>query len=271
MGEKSMLPDPIVLPLWPDKVPGEVTDQEESLQPDRGDRIIRVTHVSEPTLAVYKAPGQRRPVGAVMVCPGGGYHILAYDLEGAEIAEWLNSIGMTAVVLKYRVPKNRDGAIQDAQRALGLIRSNAKAWGIDPDRVGVLGFSAGGHLSANLSTHYSKRLYEPIDAADALSCRPDFTVLVYPAYLGTPDWDLMDDISVTSDTPPAFIVQTQDDKRLVPSSLAYYGGLSRAGVPAELHLFPTGGHGYGMRPSVYPVSHWPGLCETWMKRLPTKK
>lgn len=271
MGEKSTLPEPIVVPLWPDAVPGETTDEKESLQPDRGDQIMRVTHVSTPTLAVYKAPKQRRPVGAVLVCPGGGYSILAYDLEGTEIAEWLNSIGMTAVVLKYRVPKNREGAIQDAQRGLGLIRQHAKDWGIDPDRVGVLGFSAGGHLSARLSTHYSERLYTPIDAADALSCRPDFTVLVYPAYLGTPDWDLVDGIPVTSDTPPAFIVQTQDDRRLVPSSLAYYGGLSQAGVPAELHLFPTGGHGYGMRPSVYPVSGWPKLCETWMKRLPKKK
>jgi acetyl esterase/lipase/lysophospholipase L1-like esterase len=271
LGEKPKLPEPIVLPLWPEKVPGETTDQEESLQPDKGDQIMRVTHVSKPTLAVYKAPNQRNPVGAVMVCPGGGYNILAYDLEGTEIAEWLNSIGMTAVVLKYRVPQNREGAIQDAQRGLGLIRSNAKAWGINPDHVGVLGFSAGGHLSASLSTHYSQRLYTAIDGADALSCRPDFTVLVYPAYLGTPEWDLRDDIPVTQDTPPAFIVQTQDDKRLVPSSLAYYKGLSQVGVQAELHLFPTGGHGYGMRPSVYPVSQWPTLCETWIKRLPMKK
>ncbi len=270
LGETPKLPKPVVLPLWSGKVPGETTDQEESLQPDRGDRIMRVTHVSKPILAVYKAPKQRNAVGAVMVCPGGGYHILAYDLEGTEIAEWLNSIGMTAVVLKYRVPKNREGALQDAQRGLGLIRANAKAWGIDPDRIGVLGFSAGGHLSASLSTHYSQRSYTPIDGADVLSCRPDFTVLVYPAYLGTAEWDLKDDIPVTQDTPPAFIVQTQDDKRLVPSSLAYYKGLSQAGIQAELHLFPTGGHGYGMRPSVYPVSHWPKLCETWIKRLPRK-
>ena len=271
MGEKPKLPEPIVLPLWPDAVPGDTTDQDESLQPDRGDRITRVTHVSEPTLAVYRAPNQRRPVGAVMICPGGGYSILAYDLEGTEIAEWLNAIGMTAVVLKYRVPGNREGALQDAQRGLGLIRANAEAWGIDPERVGVLGFSAGGHLSANLSTHYSQRQYASVDGADALSCRPDFTVLVYPAYLGTPEWDLKDDIPVSKDTPPAFIVQTQDDRRLVPSSLAYYGGLSQAGVAAELHLFPTGGHGYGLRPSVYPVSQWPKLCETWMKRLPRKR
>ncbi|MCF7976345.1 MAG: alpha/beta hydrolase [Phycisphaerae bacterium] len=231
---------------------------------------MRVTNVSVPTLAVYKAPNQRGPVGAVMICPGGGYHILAYDLEGTEIAEWLNSIGLTAVVLKYRVPQNRDGAIQDAQRGLGLIRQHAKDWGIDPTRVGVLGFSAGGHLSAYLSTHYAQRGYAAVDEADALSCRPDFTVLVYPAYLGTPDWDLVDEIPVTRDTPPAFIVQTQDDKALVPSSLAYYKGLSQAGVPAELHLFPTGGHGYGMRPSVYPVTEWPRLCETWLTRLKTK-
>jgi len=268
LGERPKLPEPIVLPLWPGTVPGETAEKAESLQPDRGDRVTRVTNVSVPTLAVYKAPKQRSPRPAIMVCPGGGYNILAYNKEGTEIAEWLNSIGYTAVVLKYRVPKNRDGAIQDAQRGLGLIRMHAQAWGIDPAHIGVLGFSAGGHLSARLSTHYTKRRYAPIDKADALSCRPDFTVLVYPAYLGTPDWDLADDITVTKDTPPAFIVQTQDDKRLVPSSLAYYKGLSRADVAAELHLFPTGGHGYGMRPSVYPVSEWPKLCETWMKRLP---
>jgi len=271
LGEKNSLPEPIVLPLWPGAVPGETAAKEESLQPDRGDRITRITNVSVPTLAVYKAPNQKAPRPAVMVCPGGGYNILAYNLEGTEIAQWLNSIGYTAAVLKYRVPRNRDGAIQDAQRGLGLIRSHAQEWGIDPARVGVLGFSAGGHLSARLSTHNAQRRYAPIDEADALSCRPDFTVLVYPAYLGNSDWDLVDDIPVTSDTPPAFIVQTQDDKRLVPSSLAYYGGLSRAGVPAELHLFPTGGHGYGLRPSVYPVSDWPKLCETWLKRLPRNK
>lgn len=268
LGEKPVLPEPIVVPLWPDAVPGETTDQDESLQPDRGDRVMRVTHVSTPTLAVYKAPNQRNPVGAVMICPGGGYNILAYNLEGTEIAEWLNSIGMTAVVLKYRVPKNRPGALQDAQRGLGLIRQNAKDWGIDPTRVGVLGFSAGGHLSANLSTHYGERSYKAVDEADRLSCRPDFTVLVYPAYLGTPEWDLAEDIPVTKDTPPAFIVQTQDDTRLVPSSFAYYKGLSQAGVPAELHVFPAGGHGYGLRPSVYPVSTWPDLCAAWIRQLP---
>lgn len=267
LGENSSLPEPIVLPLWPGAVPGKTTAEEESLRPDRGDRITRITNVSAPTLALYKAPDAKSPRPAVMVCPGGGYSILAYNLEGTEIAEWLNSIGYTALVLKYRVPKNRDGALQDAQRALGLIRLRAREWGIDPKRVGVLGFSAGGHLSARLSTHYAQRQYAPVDEADVLSCRPDFTVLVYPAYLGTPDWDLVDDIPVTQDTPPAFIVQTQDDKRLVPSSLAYYKGLSRAGVPAELHLFPTGGHGYGLRPSVHPVSEWPKLCEIWLKGL----
>ena len=271
LGEKSRLPEPIVMPVWPGEVPGKTTTEAEGLQPDQGDRIIRMTHVSAPTLAVYKAPNQKRPVGAVMVCPGGGYHILAYDLEGTEIAEWLNSIGLTAVVLKYRVPQNREGALQDAQRGLGLIRANAEAWGIDPDRVGVLGFSAGAHLSASLSTRYSERQYPSIDEADAMSCRPDFTVLVYPAYLGTPDWDLKDDIVMTKDTPPAFIVQTQDDRRLVPSSFAYYKGLSKFNIPAELHIFPSGGHGYGMRPSVYPVSDWPKLCATWIKGLPKRK
>lgn len=267
LGEKPKQTEPVILPLWPTTVPGKTTDRDETMRPAKGDNVQRVTHVSVPTLAVYPIRQGKKTKPAVLICPGGGYHILAYNLEGTEIAQWLNNIGVAAAVLKYRVPQNRDGALQDAQRALGLLRARAREWAIDPNRIGVLGFSAGGHLSATLSNHYAKRFYPLVDSSDSVSCRPDFTVLVYPAYLGDDEDNLIGDIPVTNQTPPAFIVQTQDDKKHVSSSVAYYRALSRAGVAAELHLFPTGGHGYGLRPGPYPVLQWPELCGEWMKRL----
>lgn len=200
-----------------------------------------------------------------MICPGGAYNVLAYDLEGTEVAEWLNSIGFTAVVLKYTVPKNRDGALQDAQRAMGLIRQHSKEWNVDPARLGVLGFSAGGHLSARLSNTCETRSYPAVDEADSLSCRPDFTVLIYPAYLGDATYTLSEGITVTSNTPPAFIVQTQDDRTFINGSIAYYLALKKQNIPSELHFFPSGGHGYGLRPSDKDVSHWPELCGRWLK------
>jgi acetyl esterase/lipase len=231
-------------------------------------QVDRIANVSVPTLSVYEAAASKRSRPALLVCPGGAYQHLSFNKEGTEIAAWLNTIGYTAAVLKYRVPENRAGALQDAQRAMGLLRHNAKDWGIDPNRIGVLGCSAGGHLSASLSTHTTRRNYPAIDAADEAPCRPDFTVLVYPAYLDADDSHLVSDIPVTAQTPPAFIVQTQDDRKYGKSSTAYYLALTRAGVPAELHLFPTGGHGYGLRPAAYPVTQqWPELCEAWMNRL----
>ena len=232
-------------------MPGKGAAQPEGLKPDQGDGVIRLTHVSEPTLAFYPAKDSGQPNAMVIVCPGGGYNILCMDKEGTEVAEWLNSIGVSAAVLKYRVPGNREGALQDAQRAVGLAREKAKDWNIDPGRVGMLGFSAGGHLTAACS-----------NSAE----RPDFSILVYPAYLFKPgSIELVDKIKIDENTPPAFVVQTKDDKKYYRSSLAYAAALDAQGIPVEIHLFAKGGHGYGLRPSSHPVSKWPALCEAWMR------
>lgn len=258
------LPEPAhTLALWPaleGKSEGEVVT-------GRDDGVLRLTNVANPTLAVYPAPAGDSPAPAVLVCPGGGYKILAYDKEGTEIAQWLNSIGFTAVVMKYRVPDDRAGALADAQRALSLMRHNAAAWNIDPDRTGILGFSAGGHLSACASTSNGEHTYASIDDADETRCTPDFTVLIYPAYLSGEEIALPAEVNVTKDTPPAFILQTQDDTNYINSSLAYYIALKKAGVPVEMHLYAEGGHGYGLRPSEHAVSGWPALCGEWLKRI----
>jgi acetyl esterase/lipase len=208
----------------------------------------------------------------VIVCPGGGYNILAYDKEGSEICEWLNSIGVTGVLLKYRVPKRaglekHTPMLQDAQRALGLVRHRAKEFGINPERLGIMGFSAGGHLSAAASNNFTERTYPPIDEADKTSCRPDFALLIYPAYLTVKDDGdkVAPELPVTKETPPTFLVQTQDDGVRVESSIFYYLALKNVKVPAEMHLYPSGGHGYGMRPSEHLVSSWPARAADWMK------
>jgi acetyl esterase/lipase len=257
---------PVVIELWPDGAPGRVGKKAESEVPS-DDNVRRITNVSRPTLTIYRAKQGKTPSPAVLVCPGGAYRILSWDKEGTEVAEWLNSLGVTAAVLKYRVPQNREGAFQDAQRALRLLRHRAKEWKIDSRRIGVLGFSAGGHLSARLSTGYRKGAYKRVDEADAVSCRPDFTVLLYPAYLCKEKtrYELPDEITVTRGAPPAVLVQTQDDRRHIDSSIAYYLALKKAGVSAELHLYPSGGHGYGLRPTGRPVSKWPELVETWFR------
>ena len=237
--------------LWNGDMPGKGSDQPEGLKSGKGDNVIRLTNVSEPTLDFYPAKGSGTDNALVIVCPGGGYGILCMDKEGSEVAEWLNSIGVSAAVLKYRCPNNREGALQDAQRAVRLAREKAKDWNIDPQRVGLLGFSAGGHLAATCS-----------NSAD----RPDFTVLVYPAYLFKPGGiELVDEIQMDEKTPPAFVVQTRDDKKHYRSTLAYAAALDAQGIPVEMHLFAKGGHGYGLRPSKHPVSQWPSLCEAWMR------
>tara|TARA_R110000850_G_scaffold43552_8_gene111227 strand:- start:2000 stop:2899 length:900 start_codon:yes stop_codon:yes gene_type:complete len=250
--------------IWPDRPLLDKSDDEIKYS-----NIIRITKVNRPAIEFYKAPDAKPNAPAVVIFPGGGYNILAYDLEGTEIAEWLNSIGIHAIVVKYTVPGNqREAALKDAQRALGIVRSKAKEWGINPNKIGVLGFSAGGHLAANLSTNYEKRNYEVIDEADQLSCRPDFTVLIYPAYIYKEDDKRQSapEIKVDAKTPPAFIVQTLDDRRLVDSAFNYTRDLKDAKVDGELHLYAKGGHGYGMRPSDNPVSGWPELCGEWIKR-----
>lgn len=268
-GKTKKAPRTQVVSLWPQGVPAphdaSLVEKSTVGDPRRGGAVVRTTNVADPSITLYQA-NSRRPTTGVLVCPGGGYGILAWNLEGEEIAEWLNSIGITAAVLKYRVPKNRAGALQDAQRALGLMRSHAGDWNLDPESIGVLGFSAGGHLSATLSNHWRKRSYSSVDAADSVSCRPDFTALIYPAYIGTPEFELANDFTIDGEAPPAFIVQTQDDKKHFPSAVVYNHELVKRGVSSELHTFPTGGHGYGLRPSAYPVSGWTDLCRDWLWR-----
>ena len=259
--------------LWPGTAPGEkgdIGEEKDTTPPDPNkpdaNHIIRIGNVTKPTITVFKPAPAKDTGAAVVVCPGGGYNILAYNLEGSEVCAWLNSIGVTGVLLKYRVPgrggQRYTAPLQDAQRALGMVRSRAKEWNIDPQRIGILGFSAGGHLSGALSTNYQTRTYEAIDDADKTSCRPNFTVLVYPAYLDKDD-TTAPEIKVDAQTPPAFIVQTQDDK-WVNSAFVYASALHAAGVPLELHIYPKGGHGYGLRPSPNAVSQWPQRAADWL-------
>ncbi|MDL2281883.1 alpha/beta hydrolase [Parabacteroides sp. OttesenSCG-928-G06] len=265
---------PIVL-LFPDGAPGEASKMVERADNEGGMTggmpVLRITNVSEPTITIYPAPEEISNGSAMLVCPGGGYNILAYDLEGDEICEWLNDLGITAILLKYRVPR-REGRekhaapLQDAQRALGYIRAHAKEYNIDPNAIGVMGFSAGAHLSVMLS-NTPERTYPELDAADKVSCRPDFCLLVYPAYLSGEKFGLSPEINVTSNTPPTMIIQTEDDKSYIDSSLFYYYALKEAGVPAWMHLYSEGGHGYGMRSTGVAVNTWPGRVEDWFVEL----
>jgi len=239
--------------LWNGDMPGVGANEAECLKPDQGDGTDRLTNVSEPMLQMFLLKDSAKPAPFVIVCPGGGYNILSWNKEGTDIAEWLNSVGVSAAVLKYRCPKNREGALADAQRSVRLARESFREWNIDPARVGMLGFSAGGHLTAACSNSED---------------RPDFSVLVYPAYLFKKDSiELVDEIMVDAETPPAFIVQTKDDKKFYRSTLAYTAALDTVGIDVEAHLFAKGGHGYGLRPSDHPVSQWPTLCEAWMREM----
>jgi acetyl esterase/lipase len=257
--------------LWPGSAPGEKGDIGEEKDTSPGSGIIRLGNVSKPAITLFRPAADKDTGAAVIVCPGGGYNILAYDLEGSEVCEWLNSIGVTGVLLKYRVPgrggQRHTAPLQDAQRAVGLVRSRAAEWKIDPKRIGILGFSAGGHLSATASNTFDTRTYPPVDDADKTSCRPDFTILVYPAYLTEKDdsTKLAPEIKVTKQTPPAFIAMTADDPVHVENAYAYGLALKRAGVPAEVHIYPKGGHGYGLRPSENAVSRWTDRAAEWLK------
>ena len=269
-------PEPIA--LWPGVAPGEkgdIGEEHDTTKPDpkvTPDKYVtRLGNVTKPAITIFHPPADKDTGAAVVVCPGGGYSILAYDLEGTEICNWLNSVGVTGVLLKYRVPSRKGlekhtAALQDAQRAIGMVRHNAKEWNIDPKRIGVLGFSAGGHLSAAVSTNYETRTYPAIDDADKESCRPDFAVLIYPAYL-TAKGDLTKiapELTVTKDTPPTILVQTEDDPIKVENVYTYALALKAAKVPVEVHTYPKGGHGYGLRPSPNLVSTWPARVADWM-------
>jgi len=264
--------------LWPNGAPDEKGDiGEEGARPPRPDakkKIIIWQNVSAPTLTVYKPEKARDTGAAVVVCPGGAYNILALDLEGTEVCEWLNSIGVTGVLLKYRVPRRKgrekhEAPLADAQRALGIVRGHAKEWGVDPKRIGIMGFSAGGHLTATASNNFKRRSYRYVDHNDAIDCRPDFAMLIYPAYLTLEKENnrLAPELPVSKDTPPTVIIMTEDDGVRVENALFYYLALKRAKVPAEMHLYAKGGHGYGLRPSELEVSNWPKRCETWLRGI----
>jgi acetyl esterase/lipase len=266
--------------LWPEQVPGETATlppEVDTTKPTEnliaGKRLIRLGNVSNPTITVFSPEPVKATGAAVLVCPGGGYNILAMDLEGTEVCEWLNTIGVTGVLLKYRVPR-RPGLpqhvppLQDAQRALGLVRHQAKELGIDPQRIGVLGFSAGAHLAAMLSNHHAARTYPVVDDADQVSCRPDFSVLIYPGYLTQKDAGDAVSPEMQIDpkaTPPTFLAMAQDDPVRVENALFYYLALKQAQVPAELHLYPQGGHGYGLRRTEATVTTWPDRVNDWMR------
>ncbi len=241
-----------------------------------------VGHVSRPTMTVY-SPAGKNTGAAVVVFPGGGYEILAIDLEGTEVCDWLTSRGITCVLSKYRVPgehadpKERTGpypasraALEDAQRTVGLVRRHAREWHIDPNKIGVLGFSAGGHLVAAISTHFDHRIYRRVDDADDVSCRPDFAVALYPGHLWTGDahLTLTSGVRVSRRTPPTFLLQAEDDDvDSVNHSLSYYLALKSAGVPVEMHLYAQGGHAFGLRPAKSPITRWPALVETWLRTI----
>jgi acetyl esterase/lipase len=271
-------------PIWPGAVPDAMLDPKpESVGPPAGrEWWPRANNVSRPTMTVYAAKGLNTGV-AVVVFPGGGYQFLAMDLEGTEICDWLTARGITCVLLKYRVPDSgptmKDGrtfypkvqtAVQDAQRTLGLVRQHAAEWHVDPNKVGVIGFSAGGHLAAAVSTRFAQRTYPPVDEADELSCRPDFAIIVYPGHLWTPGTTLAlrPDISVRADTPPTFLLHAEDDKvDDVKHSISYYAELKKFGIPAEMHLYAQGGHAFGLRPTKLPIGRWPTLVEQWLHTI----
>jgi len=272
-------PGHIQLPIWPGAVPdaqpmaGPEIAKTATNQLIAGKPVIFVDRVSQPTMTVYSPIGTNTRV-AVVVFPGGGYNELAIDLEGTEICDWLTSRGITAVLLKYRVPTRSPKAfgeslpaLEDAQRTLGLVRFHAAEWQIDPHKIGVIGFSAGGHLVTATSTHFDRRSYPAVDAADRESCRPDFAIACYPGHLWDydEDFNLNPNVPVTTNTPPTFLVQAEDDHvDGVEQSLVYFIGLKKAGVPVEMHLYAQGGHAFGLRRSKFPITEWPQLVEKWL-------
>ena len=278
------------LPIWPGTPPdAQPVAAPEGAKSENKSLIagrpwVYVENASRPTMTVYSPTGKNTGA-AVVVFPGGGYQILAIDLEGTEVCDWLTSRGITCVLLKYRVPNSgmhwdekcscqlapkAPIALEDAQRAVGLVRFHAAEWHIDPHKIGVLGFSAGGHLVAAISTHSTQRLYPHVDAADKESCRPDFAVALYPGHLWINDkkFALNPDIHVTRETPPTFLVQAEDDHvDSINNSLVYYIALKKAGVPVEMHLYAQGGHAFGLRRTKFLITEWPPLVETWLGTL----
>lgn len=265
------------IPLWPEGLPpgAQRVDPKQAAKLKAASNIEWIRYVDQPSLTVYLPDPGRANGTAVIVCPGGGYNGLAWKKEGLEIAEWLNTLGIAAFVLKYRVPR-RDPErpwlepLQDAQRAVRYVRHHAARWGVQPNKIGILGFSAGGHLAAMTSMHWDRPAYPARNALDRVSARPDFTVLVYAAYLGSKEdpHRLSKLVRVTPQTPPAFMVVTWDDKLRGLHAGLLLAAYKKAGVPAECHVFTYGGHGYALRPSEHPVAAaWPRLCAAWLREM----
>jgi acetyl esterase/lipase len=276
---------PLVVELWPGKVPDEVDKigpEKVRLSPKLDRKQVEVTestrmvtNVTKPTLTIYRPAREKDTGTAVVICPGGGYWNLYWQLEGEEVAAWLNSLGITGIILKYRVPR-RPGEpeaeparrpLQDAQRAIRLVRGKAKEWGIAPQRIGIVGFSAGGHLAAATATSFSQQTYQPMDAIDHIRCRPDFAIVVYPGYLKAKDQDeLAAALHIPKETPPMFLVHGGNDIISSPEhSVVLYLALKRAGIPAELHIYAGAAHDFGVRPSDQPCSTWTQSCAKWLR------
>ena len=260
------------LPLWPDflHAPFALSDDAEKTEKllEEKDPVDRFIDVVNPTLSFYPASGSG-PRPAVLVCPGGGYQILAWNHEGTDIAAWLQANGISAFLLKYRCPGRRDAALADAARAMRIIRAHAAEWSVDPTRIGTIGFSAGAHLSVRLSNQPSPEApYPALDDMDAIDPRPDFNFVIYPAYLNV-DRDSVEtvpELAISEKSPKAFVFQAEDDRALVGSSIAYYRALLLNGVRAELHIVPDGGHGYGMFHHGKASDVWPKLAMDWFQR-----
>lgn len=264
------------IPLFPGNAPGETYELTETTENSKelngGKTVLYVRNVSKPSITVFSAnqPAETKP--AVIVCPGGAYEFLSYNSEGSEVCQWLNSLGFTSVLLKYRVPRRagrakHEAPLQDLQRAIGYLRAHAAEMNINPRQIGVIGFSAGAHLSAMACNSFSRRTYPTVDAADSTSCRPDFCLLVYPAYLDGKDFRPAPEVEVSAATPPTMIVQAENDKYYINSSLFYYYALKEAGVPARMHLYSTGGHGFGMRKTGTAIDEWPQRAEDWFREI----
>lgn len=271
--------EPLVVEVWPGNPAGDAAQigEEKWLDPRPGDKWQKwVTNVTKPTLTIYRPASEKDNGAAALICPGGGYHALMWDLEGEEVAQWLNSLGVTGMILKYRCPRRpgdtkgvpAPGPLKDAQRAMSLVRSRASEWKIDPNRIGMIGFSAGGHLVGATATNFAKRAYQPVDKIDEISCRPDFGIMAYSGYFYEFDKkELSPTVPIITNTPPLFFVHATDDRvSEVDHSVMFYLALKRAGIPSEMHLYSQGGHGFGVRQDGGPCAGWTRTCAEWLDR-----